>query len=276
MSIIRTRLPFEDRYTQVPNAWLRDARLSWRARGILAGILTHREGWEVTAESIIDGGVEGRDAVRTAIRELVDAGYLRLIRDRGKDGRLRGSVYETTAPGDGFPGHRETASTVADSQASGATRGKGPSPQVAPDDWKPVAKEDQEEHQEEDMSAKTADAPSRNDVEQICTAVADHAESQIGKRPTVTKKWRDSARLLIDRDGFSLEQAMLIIRWVNSHDFWAANILSAPKLREKFPNLVAQSRRDSAPKLDKAAQMILNDRQRRQAAESEAMKEIAS
>ncbi len=274
MSIIRTRLAFEDRYTQVPNSWLRDSRLSWRARGVLAGILTHREGWEVTVESIVEGGSEGRDAVRTALRELVDAGYLRLIRDRGADGRLRGSVYETAAPGDGFSGHRESAPVASDSQASGVASRKAPSSQVAPDDWEPVHKEDQEENQEEDKSAVADAAPQREDVERVCQAIAAHAEEQTGKLPRVTKKWRDAVRLLMDRDGFSFEQVMLIVHWVRGHNFWAANILSAPTLRAKFPTLVAQSRRDNAPRLDRAAETLLRDRQRRQQAASDAPMEL--
>ena len=107
--------------------------------------------------------------------------------------------------------------------------------------------------------------PVREDVEQICEAIALHVQEQTGKQPAITKKWRDSARLLIDRDGFTLEQITWIIRWVAGHDFWSAVILSAPKLREKFPNLVAQAKRDGAPKVDKAAQMILADRLRREA-----------
>lgn len=123
---------------------------------------------------------------------------------------------------------------------------------------------------EQGMSADAATAPPepqpvREDVEQICEAIALHVHEQTGKQPTITKKWRDSARLLIDRDGFTLEQITWIIRWVAGHDFWSAVILSAPKLREKFPNLVAQAKRDGTPKVDKAAQMILADRLRREA-----------
>ncbi|MGP5376351.1 hypothetical protein ACTXM8_10200 [Brachybacterium alimentarium] len=115
--------------------------------------------------------------------------------------------------------------------------------------------------------------PVREDVEQICEAIALHVQEQTGKQPAITKKWRDSARLLIDRDGFTLEQITWIIRWVAGHDFWSAVILSAPKLREKFPNLVAQAKRDGTPKVDKAAQMILADRLRREAG-TDAPKEI--
>lgn len=45
MSIRRTRTSLEDHYTQVDNAWLRDDRISLKARGLFVQILSHREGW---------------------------------------------------------------------------------------------------------------------------------------------------------------------------------------------------------------------------------------
>lgn len=86
-------------------------------------------------------------------------------------------------------------------------------------------------------------APPREDVDQICEAIAHHAEDQTGKRPTITSKWRDAARLLLDRDGYTLEQVAWMIQWIHRHDFWAANVLSVPKLRAQFPTLIAQAKR---------------------------------
>ena len=42
MGVLRTRLSFEDHYTQVPNAWVRDARLTRRARGLLVKLINHQ------------------------------------------------------------------------------------------------------------------------------------------------------------------------------------------------------------------------------------------
>lgn len=107
MSIRRTHLPL-DNYAQVPNLWMRDARLSRRARGLLAELLTHRVGWETTIESLVAGGPEGRDAIRSTIAELVQFGYLRRARLRGAGGKLAGVDYElrepvTDAPTSGNP-----------------------------------------------------------------------------------------------------------------------------------------------------------------------------
>ena len=48
---------------------------------------------------------------------------------------------------------------------------------------------------------------------------------------------------MIDRDGRTVEEVARIIDWVEADDFWRANILSLPKLRQKFDTLRLQSQR---------------------------------
>jgi hypothetical protein len=64
----------------LPVATVEDDTLSWRARGVLAGILAKPDGWDVRADQIARAGKEGRGAILTALRELRDRGYLRTIR----------------------------------------------------------------------------------------------------------------------------------------------------------------------------------------------------
>ncbi|WP_143822663.1 hypothetical protein [Mycetocola reblochoni] len=117
MAVRRARLEFEDHYTQIPNAWLRDKRLSRRARGLLAEIMTHRVGWIVNTRSLMDSGVEGRDAIRKALQELAANGYLMQEKVTAEGGKFGGVDYVLQAPptgdgksvtgestGDGFPG----------------------------------------------------------------------------------------------------------------------------------------------------------------------------
>ena len=48
---------------------------------------------------------------------------------------------------------------------------------------------------------------------------------------------------MIDRDGRSVDEITRIIDWVEADDFWRANVLSVPKLRQKFDTLRLQSQR---------------------------------
>lgn len=98
MGIRRTLMKFETEFTQVPNAWLRDERLSRRARGLLAELMTHRVGWRVSIASLQKAGPEGRDALRAAVSELVAVGYLRLSQGRGERGRFNEIEYELCDP----------------------------------------------------------------------------------------------------------------------------------------------------------------------------------
>ncbi|WP_327303024.1 hypothetical protein OG730_05000 [Streptomyces sp. NBC_01298] len=84
MTILRRHL--STGYTVLPTATLEDARLSFRARGILAYLLAKPDSWKVAADRISKAGKEGIEAVRTALRELRDAGYYRVVTERLADG----------------------------------------------------------------------------------------------------------------------------------------------------------------------------------------------
>jgi len=100
MPLIRGHHSFDDHFTQIPNDWLRDKRISLGAKGLLAQLLSHSPGWRISQESLgRDNGV-GRDAIRTLINELLEAGYLIRSeeRERGDKGYLGGYTYTTQDP----------------------------------------------------------------------------------------------------------------------------------------------------------------------------------
>lgn len=98
-------------------------------------------------------------------------------------------------------------------------------------------------------AAPTPPEPPRPDVEAICTHLADRIEANGSKRPTITAKWRDAARLLLDRDHRTPDQVHRAIDWCQDHEFWRANVLSMPKLREKYDQLRLQAKNEpAAPK----------------------------
>lgn len=105
MSIINNAVPERD-FVRVPNAWLRDPDLSYRAKGILAYIASHAASYRLTIEQIIGDAREGRDAVRAGLKELEARGYLTRIPVRHK-GRIREYNYQVSTgdweAGDGFP-----------------------------------------------------------------------------------------------------------------------------------------------------------------------------
>lgn len=92
----------------------------------------------------------------------------------------------------------------------------------------------------------------RRDVESVCYHMANSVCERTGRRPRITKKWLDSARLMIDRDGRTPDQVHAAIDWVHNSEFWRANILSIPKLREKWDTLKLQAERGQRPHVTRA------------------------
>lgn len=88
----------QDRYTTISNAWLRDERLSWKARGLLAHLASHSLNWETSLERLSVSGPDGRDAVRSGLNELETYGYLVRVRARNEDGTLAGVDVELVDP----------------------------------------------------------------------------------------------------------------------------------------------------------------------------------
>jgi hypothetical protein len=82
----------------------------------------------------------------------------------------------------------------------------------------------------------------REDVEELCSLLADLVEGNGAKRPVITKTWREQCRLMLDRDGRELDKAKLLIRWALADDFWSTNILSMPTFRKKYDQLLLKAR----------------------------------
>jgi len=88
-----------DRFTQIANEALRDPRLSYRAKGILAAALTHEAGFSFGRSWIDSHGTEGRDAITTAIAELKSLGYCRSVRTKNQAGAWQGTTLDFTDAG---------------------------------------------------------------------------------------------------------------------------------------------------------------------------------
>lgn len=62
-------------YAAIRNATLCDKRLSFRARGILAYLLSKPVNWQVSTQDLINQEQEGRDAIRACFKEMKGIGY---------------------------------------------------------------------------------------------------------------------------------------------------------------------------------------------------------
>lgn len=73
-------------FTILDNDSLRDSRLSFKARGIYAFVMSQPEGYRITSTALAKVGPDGRDGVLSGLTELQQAGYLVRSKHRNPDG----------------------------------------------------------------------------------------------------------------------------------------------------------------------------------------------
>jgi len=66
-------------YTSMDNRIFEDPALSWQAKGVLAYLLSRPSNWKACLEHLMTVGQNGKSATRSAMRELIEAGYMRKV-----------------------------------------------------------------------------------------------------------------------------------------------------------------------------------------------------
>ena len=100
MPLIRGHHSFDDHYTQIPNDWVRDSRISLKAIGLLAQIMSHKPGWNLSLRSIARINETGVGTIKSAVEELEQFGYLVRSKDQlhNEDGTFADYLWTTADP----------------------------------------------------------------------------------------------------------------------------------------------------------------------------------
>jgi hypothetical protein len=83
--IFRGKMKFDKDFVMLPNDWLRDPNISYKAKGLLAYLYSHEPGYTIRFRQIISQTQDGERSIRAAMIELKDAGYL--VTQRTTDAR---------------------------------------------------------------------------------------------------------------------------------------------------------------------------------------------
>lgn len=75
------------------NHHLKNRALSLKAKGLLSLMLSLPEDWDYTLQGLAHISLEKVDAIRKAITELENEGYISRTRERDQQGKLRGTEY---------------------------------------------------------------------------------------------------------------------------------------------------------------------------------------
>jgi len=100
-------------FAQIANSALRDTTLSFRARGILALVLSNAGEWKATREWLeSQSTLEGRDAIQNALTELTNSGYRIVHSEQNERGQWSRWVEWTHTPTDWTTERLETRPSV--------------------------------------------------------------------------------------------------------------------------------------------------------------------
>ena len=100
-------------FAQIANSALRDTTLSFRARGILALVLSNAGEWKASREWLeSQSSHEGRDAIQNALKELTDSGYRIVHSEQNERGQWSSWVEWTHQPTDWETDRLETRPSV--------------------------------------------------------------------------------------------------------------------------------------------------------------------
>lgn len=93
------RVAKKENYVVLDKAFLKDEQLSWKAKGLLAYMLSLPDDWSFSLADLAIRSKCGREATAKILDELIEAGYLQKVQERGKDGKYGGVeffVYEVS------------------------------------------------------------------------------------------------------------------------------------------------------------------------------------
>ena len=91
MPVLRKK--YTNEYTILPNAILKDQRLSYRDIGLLVWMLSKPQDWKFSYDGMLsERSKDGKSVLQTGVRNLQSAGYLRIEKQRNK-GRLADRIW---------------------------------------------------------------------------------------------------------------------------------------------------------------------------------------
>lgn len=97
MAVFRIQKNKENPYVMLNKEFLNDETLSWKAKGMLAYLLSLPDDWKIYEEEIATHSKDGIKATRSGIKELITSGYIHReqLRENGKFKGYGYCVYES-------------------------------------------------------------------------------------------------------------------------------------------------------------------------------------
>jgi hypothetical protein len=226
-------------YSVISNAGLNDARLSLKAKGLYAYLLSKPDDWVITKAGLETQLKEGREAIKSALAELEQCEYIKRERVQGDHGHI--STVTTLY---------ETPSAVMRETRTSENPADGPPVRIVSTDL-PSTEEVSTEilvPTEQGAEPKVFGDPQVNDV-------VGHFEKKIGLMPRMEYQ-RRAAKTLIQRHGFEKVIGGINAVAASRGEPYAPTISSLVALRDKWIDLETFYRRTQSKQNQKKGLMI--------------------
>lgn len=206
-----------DNFTIVPNAIFRHEGISQQATGLYCYLFSHKSDQQITINFITNHFKNGRDAVRSAIAELEQLGYLQReqLRQNGKIVAYNYILKDT--PATGKPS-TEKPST-----------GK-PSPEI------PIQSNTITSISINNTNKRNTSTKSENVEKAYQHFVQLFPKRYRPKTPAAIEKWKVCLDRIERIDGYDLRKVYEVCEQLRQDSFWSENFLSVLKLRNSDKN----------------------------------------
>ena len=97
------RVKKEANYVVIDKTFLNDKRLSWKAKGILAFMLSKPDDWIFYLDELVKHSTDGKSSFRSGFNELKKNGYIKRIQQRQEDGTFEWETIVYERPHTDYP-----------------------------------------------------------------------------------------------------------------------------------------------------------------------------
>jgi len=97
------RVKKDTNYVVMDKTFLSDTRLSWKAKGIMAYMLSMPDDWTFYLDELVKHSTDGKSSFRSGFNELKKNGYVRRERQKREDGTFRWETIVYERPYTDFP-----------------------------------------------------------------------------------------------------------------------------------------------------------------------------
>lgn len=126
-TIIRTQKNKDNPYVMINKGIFENTSLSFKAKGIAGYILSRPDNWEINLRDLVNRSTEGKDAVRSGVKELEEHGYMVYRKERDEASRIIKHIWlfyetpQTPISGGSINGKPASGKTIIGLSTSGKT-----------------------------------------------------------------------------------------------------------------------------------------------------------